>query len=81
MHWLLGSLLGRPVAQNYKNGKMLYEVMDLTVGKGKNIIGVRGSHTNADLSFHTEDLKLRLCSHTLNVPSHQSLLMFVSRYP
>ena len=36
MHWLLGSLLGRPVAQNYKDGKMLYEVKDLTEGKGNN---------------------------------------------
>ena len=35
MHWLLGSLFGRPVAQNYKDGKMLYEVKDLTEGKVK----------------------------------------------
>ena len=25
MHWLLGSLLGRPVAQNYKNGKIMMQ--------------------------------------------------------
>ena len=68
MHWLLGSLLGRPVAQNYKDGKMLYEVMDLTEGKGKNIIGVRGSHTNADLSFHTD------CSSNISPPDYVGLM-------
>ena len=68
MHWLLGSLLGRPVAQNFKDGKMLYEVMDLTAGKGKNIIGVRGSHTNADLSFHTD------CSSNIAPPDYVGLM-------
>ena len=68
MHWLLGSLLGRPVAQNYKDGKMLYEVIDLTEGKGKNIIGVRGSHTNADLSFHTD------CSSNISPPDYVGLM-------
>lgn len=68
MHWLLGSLLGRPVAQNYKDGKMLYEVKDLTEGKGKNMIGVRGSHTNADLSFHTD------CSSNISPPDYVGLM-------
>lgn len=68
MHWLLGNLLGRPVAQNFKDGKMLYEVMDLTEGKGKNMIGVRGSHTNADLSFHTD------CSSNIAPPDYVGLM-------
>ena len=68
MHWLLGSLLGRPVAQNFKDGKMLYEVIDRTEGKGKNMIGVRGSHTNADLSFHTD------CSSNISPPDYVGLM-------
>ena len=68
IHWLLGSLLGRPVAQNFKDGKMLYEVRDLTEGKGKNLIGVRGSHTNAELTFHTD------CSSNISPPDYVGLM-------
>jgi alpha-ketoglutarate-dependent taurine dioxygenase len=48
--WLLGSLLGRPVAQKW-DGTMLYDVRDT----GKTLeYGVRRSVTNLDLTFHTD---------------------------
>ena len=48
--WLLGSLLGRLVAQKW-DGTMLYDVRD--TGKALEY-GVRRSVTNLDLTFHTD---------------------------
>lgn len=49
--WVLGKLLGRPVAQKW-DGTMLYDVMD----KGQRYsYGVRGSYTNVELLFHTDN--------------------------
>jgi hypothetical protein len=48
--WLLGSLLGRLVAQKW-DGTMLYDVRD--TGKAFEY-GVRRSVTNLDLTFHTD---------------------------
>jgi alpha-ketoglutarate-dependent taurine dioxygenase len=48
--WLLGSLLGRLVAQKW-DGAMLYDVRD--TGKALTY-GVRRSVTNLDLQFHTD---------------------------
>jgi alpha-ketoglutarate-dependent taurine dioxygenase len=48
--WLLGSLLGRPVAQKW-DGTMLYDVRD--TGRALEY-GVRRSVTNLDLTFHTD---------------------------
>ncbi|HEX9409159.1 MAG TPA: hypothetical protein VGA23_05865, partial [Methylomirabilota bacterium] len=48
--WLLGSLLGRLVAQKW-DGTMVYDVRD--TGKALEY-GVRRSVTNLDLQFHTD---------------------------
>ena len=48
--WLLGSLLGRLVAQKW-DGTMLYDVRDTGTSFE---YGVRRSVTNLDLSFHTD---------------------------
>jgi alpha-ketoglutarate-dependent taurine dioxygenase len=48
--WLLGQLLGRPVAQKW-DGTMLYDVRD--TGKAFEY-GVRRSVTNLELTFHTD---------------------------
>src|SRR6266508_2490947 len=48
--WILGSLLGRLVAQKW-NGAMLYDVRD--TGQALSY-GVRRSVTNLDLQFHTD---------------------------
>lgn len=49
--WILGKLLGRPVAQKW-DGTVLYDVMD----KGQQYsYGVRGSYTNVELLFHTDN--------------------------
>lgn len=50
LHWLLGSLLGRPVAQKW-DGTMIYDVRD--TGKALEY-GVRRSVTNLELQFHTD---------------------------
>jgi len=51
LFWVLGKLLGRPVAQKW-DGTMLYDVMD----KGQQYAyGVRGSYTNVELLFHTDN--------------------------
>ncbi len=50
VYWLLGSLLGRPVAQKW-DGTMIYDVRD--TGKALEY-GVRRSVTNLDLQFHTD---------------------------
>ncbi len=49
--WVLGKLVGRPVAQKW-DGTMLYDVTD----KGQSYVyGVRGSYTNVELLFHTDN--------------------------
>jgi alpha-ketoglutarate-dependent taurine dioxygenase len=49
--WVLGKLIGRPVAQKW-DGTVLYDVMD----KGQQYsYGVRGSYTNVELLFHTDN--------------------------
>ena len=49
--WILGKLVGRPVAQKW-DGTMLYDVID----KGEPYsYGVRGSYTNVELLFHTDN--------------------------
>ena len=51
LFWVLGKLLGRPVAQKW-DGTVLYDVMD----KGQQYsYGVRGSYTNVELLFHTDN--------------------------
>src|SRR5439155_26377714 len=50
LNWLLGSLLGRPVAQKW-DGTMIYDVRD--TGKALEY-GVRRSVTNLELQFHTD---------------------------
>ncbi|OLB08891.1 MAG: hypothetical protein AUH14_00230 [Candidatus Rokubacteria bacterium 13_2_20CM_69_15_1] len=50
LYWLLGSLLGRPVAQKW-DGTMIYDVRD--TGKAL-AYGVRRSVTNLELQFHTD---------------------------
>lgn len=49
--WILGKLIGRPVAQKW-DGTMLYDVRD--TGK-RYSYGVRGSYTNLELLFHTDN--------------------------
>lgn len=51
VYWLLGSLIASPVAQKW-NGLMIYDVRDIGAKHG---IGVRGSTTNAELNFHTDN--------------------------
>ncbi|TXH66354.1 MAG: hypothetical protein E6Q88_12200 [Lysobacteraceae bacterium] len=49
--WRLGRLLSRPVATKW-DGTMLYDVVDTGKRFGA---GVRGSATNVELSFHTDN--------------------------
>ncbi|NCF80422.1 MAG: hypothetical protein GWP74_02320 [Proteobacteria bacterium] len=49
--WVLGKLLGRPVAQKW-DGTMLYDVTD--TGQSYSY-GVRGSYTNVELLLHTDN--------------------------
>jgi len=49
--WVLGKLIGRPVAQKW-DGTMLYDVTD--TGQ-RYSYGVRGSYTNVELLFHTDN--------------------------
>jgi len=51
LFWILGQLVGRPVAQKW-NGQMIYEVKD--TGESYSY-GVRGSITNSELVFHTDN--------------------------
>jgi alpha-ketoglutarate-dependent taurine dioxygenase len=50
-HWVLGQLIATPVAQKW-DGTMIYDVTDTGRKSG---YGVRGSWTNAELSFHTDN--------------------------
>lgn len=49
--WVLGHLIARPVAQKW-DGTILYEVTDTGAKFG---YGVRGSYTNVELVFHTDN--------------------------
>lgn len=49
--WVIGALVGRPVAQKW-DGTMLYDVTDTGQKFG---YGVRGSYTNIELVFHTDN--------------------------
>jgi alpha-ketoglutarate-dependent taurine dioxygenase len=49
--WVLGQLLGRPVAQKW-DGSLLYHVRDEGQAYG---YGVRGSVTNVELPFHVDN--------------------------
>lgn len=49
--WLVGQLLERPVAQKW-DGTLLYQVRD--TGQAYDY-GVRGSYTNVELNFHTDN--------------------------
>jgi alpha-ketoglutarate-dependent taurine dioxygenase len=64
LFWLLGSLLGRPVAQKW-DGSMVYDVRDTGAALE---YGVRRSVTNLELQFHTDAPWLAL------PPEHVGLL-------
>ncbi|MGB5706059.1 MAG: TauD/TfdA family dioxygenase [Arenicellales bacterium] len=68
IYWLLGQLIGRPVAQKW-NGEMIYDVRD--TGEVYDY-GVRGSHTSVELVFHTDNAFAQM------VPDYVGLLC---RYP
>lgn len=51
VYWVLGQMLGRTVAQKW-DGTMLYDVTDTGAAYGH---GVRGSWTNVELFFHTDN--------------------------
>ncbi len=68
IYWLLGQLVGRPVAQKW-NGEMIYDVRDTGEAYG---YGVRGSHTSVELVFHTDNAFAKM------VPDYVGLLC---RYP
>jgi len=51
LFYLLGTFIGRPVAQKH-NGEMVYSVKD--TGRALQY-GVRGSWTNVELNFHTDN--------------------------
>ena len=51
VHWVLGQLIATPVAQKW-DGTMIYDVTDTGRQHG---YGVRGSWTNVELSFHTDN--------------------------
>ena len=50
-HWVLGQCVGTPVAQKW-DGTMIYDVTD--TGR-RAAYGLRGSWTNLELSFHTDN--------------------------
>lgn len=54
--WIFGQLVGRPVAQKW-NGQMIYDVTDTGQRYG---YGVRGSYTNVELVFHTDNAFARM---------------------
>lgn len=51
IYWVLSQLIGRPVAQK-RNGQVIYDVRDTA---RKYSYGVRGSWTNVELNFHTDN--------------------------
>lgn len=68
VYWVLGSLMGQNVAQKW-DGTMIYDVTD--TGK-KFEYGVRGSATNVELVFHTDN------AFGIRVPDYVGLLC---KYP
>lgn len=64
VYWLIGQLVGRPVAQKW-NGQMIYDVADTGAAYS---YGVRGSHTSVELVFHTDNAFARM------VPDYVGLL-------
>jgi alpha-ketoglutarate-dependent taurine dioxygenase len=64
VYWMLGQHIGRPVAQKW-NGQMIYDVSD--TGQEYSY-GVRGSYTNVELNFHTDNAFAR------RVPDYVGLL-------
>ena len=65
IYWLLARMTGRPVAQKWVDGRMLYSVTDLGKPSGN---GVRPDVTNEDQSFHTDN------SYNICPPDHVGLL-------
>ena len=65
IYWLLAQLVGRPVAQKWSDGRMIYSVMDLGRPSGN---GVRPDVTNEEQSFHTDN------SYNISPPDHVGLL-------
>lgn len=51
LYWVLGQFIERPVAQKH-NGQMIYDVRDTNKAFS---YGVRGSWTNIELNFHTDN--------------------------
>jgi alpha-ketoglutarate-dependent taurine dioxygenase len=56
VYWLLGQLVGRPVAQKW-NGQMIYDVRDTGAAYA---YGTRGSYTSVELVFHTDNAFARM---------------------
>ena len=65
IYWLLAQLVGRPVAQKWSDGRMIYSVTDLGAPSGN---GVRPDVTNEEQSFHTDN------SYNISPPDHVGLL-------
>ncbi len=65
VYWLLAQLVGRPVAQKWSDGRMIYSVTDLGRPSGS---GVRPDVTNEEQSFHTDN------SYNISPPDHVGLL-------
>jgi hypothetical protein len=64
LFWLMGSMIERPVAQNWA-GDMIYDVTDTGRQPGN---GTRPDKTNAEQNFHTDN------SYNLSTPTFVSLL-------
>jgi hypothetical protein len=65
IYWLLGTMLARPVAQNWREGRLLYDVRDSGKAFG---YGVRPDITNLGQNFHTDN------SYNLAPPRYVGLL-------
>ena len=65
IYWLLAQMVGRPVAQKWSDGRMIYSVTDLGKPSGN---GVRPDVTNEEQSFHTDN------SYNISPPDHVGLL-------
>jgi hypothetical protein len=65
IYWLLAQMIGRPVAQKWSDGRMIYSVTDLGKPSGN---GVRPDVTNEEQSFHTDN------SYNICPPDHVGLL-------
>lgn len=70
LYWILGSMVAPPVAQKW-NGLMVYDVKD--VGN-KHGVGVRGSTTNAELNFHTDNSYAMMPPHYIGLLCLQTAL-------